>query len=151
MMDELFEILLSEISNICKSNTEKKLELICVILRNNVRHYDWVGFYFAKPDENMLILGPFAGEPTEHIEIPYGRGICGQSAETGKIFIVDDVRKENNYLACNVNVKSEMVVPIFKHGKFIGELDIDSHSVAPFTREDKLFLKRVCEYVAEIF
>ena len=151
-MNRLFEKLLSDILNICRSNTvkDKKLDSICKILMDKVPHYDWVGFYFARVEEKMLILETFAGEPTEHIKIHYGNGICGQSAETEKMFVIDDISKETNYLCCSINVKSEIVIPIFKNNKFIAELDIDSYSIAPFTDDDKIFLEVVCEYVAKI-
>ena len=129
----------------------EKEQAICELLRKDVPHYDWVGFYFIDPkNRSELVLGPFSGEPTEHKRIKFGEGICGQAAETRDIFIVQDVSKETNYLSCSPDVRSEIVVPIFKNGEIVGELDIDSHRINPFTDEDREFLSWVCEKVAEL-
>ncbi len=128
-----------------------KLQCISKLLKDEVPHYDWVGFYFVdQKNPKELILGPFEGAPTEHAHIPFGQGICGQVAEDEKTRIVQDVARENNYLPCNIDVKSEIVVPIFKSEKFIGEIDIDSYEIAPFTDEDKNFLKKVANMVSEL-
>jgi len=128
-----------------------RLDKICKLLKENVPGYDWVGFYMVNPeDKKELILGPFSGEPTEHIRIPFGKGICGRAAETEQIFIVDDVAEETNYLSCNPRVKSEIVLPIFKNKEIIGELDLDSHAVAAFEKEDEDFLGEICKIVSRI-
>ena len=114
-------------------------------------YYDWVGFYLTDPEKkDELVLGPYEGDPTEHTRIPFGRGICGQAAATKETFVVQDVSKEDNYLSCSVHVKSEIVVPIIRDGEVLGELDIDSHTVEPFTDGDREFLERVCELVTAI-
>lgn len=129
----------------------RKLEEICRLLKDNVTYYDWVGFYFVdKEKEKELILGPFEGEPTEHVRIPFGRGICGQAAKTKKTYIVQDVTKELNYLSCSPKVKSEIVVPISRGGKIVGEIDIDSHSFSPFTKEDREFLEKISILVSNL-
>ena len=133
------------------NDSRPTLKEICLLLKKSVPHYDWVGFYLVdteKPDE--LVLGPFDGAPTEHTRIKFGRGICGQAAATGKTFMVDDVTRESNYLACSLHVKSEIVLPIFKNGRLTGELDIDSHTPAAFDDSDEVFLKIVCDMVSEI-
>jgi GAF domain-containing protein len=114
------------------------------MLESLMPYYDWVGFYLvdaANPGE--LVLGPFVGEPTEHVRIPFGKGICGQAAESGETFIVQDISEQSNYLACNLKVKAEIVVPLIKDGKVIGELDIDSHKAGPFTDGDREFLEEI--------
>jgi GAF domain-containing protein len=131
-----------------RSSIENKLLSICELLRNNVEYYDWVGFYFVKNNRD-LVLGPFVGDDTEHKKIKFGEGICGQAAELEKTFIIQDVSKENNYLSCSPSVVSEIVVPIFKNGKIIGEIDIDSHTLSPFTKEDKIFLERVAQILSD--
>ena len=98
-----------------------------------------------------LILGPFEGAPTEHTRIPFGQGICGQVAEDKQTNIVQDVAQEDNYLSCSINVKSEIVVPIFKNETFIGEIDIDSCEIAPFTDEDEKFLEKVANMISKLF
>jgi len=131
------------------SSKNEKLSEICTLLRCKIPHYDWVGFYIVKGNE--LVLGPFDGEPTEHVKIHFGEGICGQAAERKETFIVQDVSKETNYLSCSLKVKSEIVVPIFKDGKIVGELDIDSHTLSPFKSEDKEFLENVCSIASSLF
>jgi len=134
-----------------KSGNMEKLTAICKLLKKNVSHYNWVGFYLVNPEkQDELLLGPYEGEPTEHIRIPFGQGICGQAAKTSKSFVVQDVSKEKNYLSCSINVKAEMVVPIFKKGKIIGELDIDSHVPSPFTDEDGEFLDNIAKLASRI-
>ena len=127
------------------------LQKLCELLKCNIPHYDWVGFYLADESKKELTLGPFSGEPTEHTNIPFGKGICGQAADKKETFVIQDVTKETNYLSCSPDVKSEIVVPIFKNDKVIGELDIDSHTISPFTDEDRKFLEQVCNTVAQLF
>jgi GAF domain-containing protein len=124
---------------------------ICQLLRDNIPNYDWVGFYMVNPDNDKeLLLGPYSGAPTEHVRIPFGKGICGQAAETKKTLIIDDVSKEKNYLACSLSVKSEIVVPIIRNGKIIGELDLDSHAAAAFDERDRRFLEEICVIVSNV-
>lgn len=134
------------------SPRDARLKAICYLLKHQVPHYDWVGFYLVDPDtERELVLGPYEGAPTEHTRIPFGRGICGQVAESGKTRVVQDVSEEENYLSCSIDVRSEIVVPIHRNDRFVAQLDIDSHALAPFTPEDRLFLDRVCDAVATLF
>lgn len=133
---------------------DAKLGAVCALLADEVPHYDWVGFYLvdaAADSERELILGPYVGAPTEHTRISFGQGICGQAADTEATFIVQDVAQETNYLSCSPDVRSEIVVPIFYRDTVVGELDIDSHALAPFTAEDRAFLEQVCEEVATLF
>ena len=146
-----FDALISAARKIAGGAMERdaKLKRICALLAKSVSYYNWVGFYLVSPENpKELALGPFVGEPTEHTRIPFGKGICGQAAERKQIFTVQDVTKETNYLACSVKVKAEMVVPILKNGQVLGELDIDSHQLAPFTAEDRKGLSAICEIVA---
>lgn len=126
-----------------------KLENICKLLYDAVSYYDWVGFYLVdKSKRDELILGPFVGTPTEHVRIAFGEGVCGQVAEQKKTMTVQDVSQEKNYLSCNIDVRSEIVVPIFKNIEIVGEIDIDSHSVSPFTNDDKIFIEKVAKIVS---
>jgi len=127
---------------------DAKLQSLCDLLRSGVPHYHWVGFYMADEAERVLRLGPFAGAPTEHAVIPYGRGICGQVAVDPRTFVVPDVSEQGNYLSCSIDVRSEIVVPVMVAGRFVGQLDIDSHELSPFTGEDRLFLDALCDEVA---
>jgi len=148
-----FDSLTKRIDEVLKSKKSRddKLQTVCRLLKENVPHYNWVGFYLVdKKKQKELVLGPFEGEPTEHVRIAFGKGICGQAAKLEKTFLVQDVSKETNYLSCSGNVKSEIVVPIFKNRRIAGELDIDSHVLSPFTKEDKDFLKKIAEMTSEL-
>ena len=131
-----------------KSVTERR-QAICDFLKQEIDYYNWVGFYFKNGEKTELKLAEFAGKPTEHIIIPFGKGICGQVALSNKNFIVPDVSAQDNYISCGFNVKSEIVIPIFVNGENIGQIDIDSHTTDPFTDDDTLFLEFVCEKVAQ--
>lgn len=153
-IQDVLETLPGKVSNILskKIDRNQKLLEISQLLKDTVPAYDWVGFYLVDPEaERELVLGPYVGAPTDHIRIPFGRGICGQAAETMATFLVDDVTAEDNYLACSVDVKSEIVLPIMKENKLVGELDIDSHQKAGFSELDEEILKRICEMIAELF
>lgn len=131
-------------------NTDLKLQRICELLQGTVPHYNWVGFYFHARDKQELHLKAFSGEPTEHTVIPFGKGICGQVAVSGKNFVVPDVEAQDNYLACSLNVKSEIVVPLTKEGVNIGQIDIDSHEIDPFSEVDERFLEYVNARVSQL-
>ncbi len=150
---EIFNSLIAQIKEIVKGQNDSKGKLlkICELLKNKVPYYNWVGFYIADNEKKELTLGPYVGEPTEHTKIPFGRGICGQAAERRETFVVQDVSKETNYLSCSMNVKSEIVVPVFKEGIVVAEIDIDSHQISPFTNEDKEFLEQVAEIIKNLF
>ena len=128
----------------------ERLLAICKLLEANVAYYNWVGFYFKNADKNELKLGPYVGEPTDHTIIPFGKGICGQVALSNKNFVVPDVTAQDNYIACSITVKAEIVIPIFVNGENIGQIDIDSNTPDPFTKDDEHFLEFVCKKVAEL-
>jgi len=133
-------------------NRDDKLQAICELLDNEIDVFDWTGFYLvAKDEENMLELGPYVGEDTDHTRIPFGKGICGQAADTLKTFVVQDVGKVDNYLACSLHVKSEIVVPIIKGERFVGELDIDSHTKDAITQNLQTLCERICDELKHIF
>lgn len=141
----------NEIVRTSTKNRDEKLNQICRLLSDEVEVFDWVGFYLVDPNaERELVLGPYVGEPTDHTRIPFGKGICGQAADTNETFVVQDVSEEDNYLACSIHVKSEIVVPVRKNGKFIAELDIDSHSRNSITNDHRRVLEKICDLVAEI-
>lgn len=134
------------------SSRDQKLKEICTLLDREIDPFDWTGFYLTDPNEDrMLILGPYVGEETDHTRIAYGTGICGQAAETLDTFVVQDVSKAGNYLACSLYVKSEIVVPIMKEGEFMGELDIDSHTLNAITPELKELCEKICQKLSLIF
>lgn len=120
-------------------------------LQQYIPHYNWVGFYMIEKSvlpgvDPMLVLGPYVGAPTQHTRIPLNQGVCGAAVTTGKTVVVDDVSVDPRYLACSLETKSEIVVPVRVHDEIVGELDIDSHEPAAFTEEDRRF----CEYCARL-
>jgi len=127
------------------------LSLTSKLLQSEISHYDWVGFYLLDRENNVLVLGPYTGAPTEHTHIPVGKGICGQVAESCQTMVIQDVSQQENYLACSMDVQSEIVVPIIKNGLFIGEIDIDSHAYAPFGTNDEQLLSAIAIKLGELF
>jgi L-methionine (R)-S-oxide reductase len=112
------------------------------LIAERLPYYNWVGFYMLDPDDaNVLVLGPFQGARTEHVRIPVTEGICGAAVAQGETVIVDDVASDPRYLACSLETRSEIVVPIRANGKIIGEIDIDSHDRKAFGPEDRDFLE----------
>lgn len=147
-----FEELKSKVTDILKHTNvlrDDKLLQVCHLLRDNIDYYDWVGFYFRNGDKEELLLGPYAGEPTDHTVIPFGKGICGQVAVSNQNFVVPDVKAQDNYIACSLTVKSEIVVPLFVNGENIGQIDIDSEVLDPFTEKDERFLEDVNVLIAK--
>ena len=121
------------------------LQRVCSYVQATIPGCDWVGFYIAIPGTRELALGPYAGEATEHLRIPFGRGICGQAAEAEHTIVVDNVSTESNYLACSPNVRSEVVIPVFHEGELVGEFDIDSHTEAAFDQSKRGLLERITD------
>jgi GAF domain-containing protein len=121
---------------------------IAALLHSKFTKYNWVGFYVLEheSDGNILVLGPFKGTMTPHTRIPLNQGLCGAAASSGMTFVINDVAKDPRYLACSLETKSEMVVPVFVHGKVVGELDIDSHFLAAFRLSDR----KLCEHAAAV-
>ena len=133
--------------SIKKLSLENSLKFVCDYLQKNINGYDWVGFYFHSKDK--LVLKTYSGLKTDHTIIPFGKGICGQTAESNKPIIVKDVNEEDNYLSCNINVRSEIVVPIFVNDKNIGQIDIDSNIIDRFNNDDLNFLKKINSLISK--
>lgn len=111
-------------------------------------HFNWTGFYMLDPaDPGMLVLGPFVGAATPHVRIPVTVGICGAAVASGETVIVHDVAADPRYLSCSIETRSEIVVPIYAHGKVVGEIDIDSHDPAAFGEADREFLEEAARIV----
>ena len=148
----MFEKLKSEITVLIENSKEvnQTLTSICDALKSKIPHYDWVGFYFKNDKKRELVLGPYAGKPTDHSTIPFGKGICGQVAVNNKNFVVPDIQAQDNYIACSLEVKSEIVIPIFVKGENIGQIDIDSNTLNPFSKADETFLEFICAKVATL-
>jgi len=130
-----------------RNATELMRDLV-KLLHEKLLKYNWVGFYMLEPGAKppMLVLGAYQGAMTPHTRIPLNQGICGAAASSGKTVVVDDVASDSRYLACSIETKSEIVVPLFAHSAVIGELDIDSHFPAAFGPEDR----DLVEYCARV-
>ena len=129
-----------------RSRTTDWLKEVCALLQRERRHYHWVGIYFLEGRE--LVLGPYVGAPSPHLRIPVDKGICGAAVREGRTVNVPDVNADPRYLACSLETKSEIVVPIALDGHILGELDIDSHIPNAFTADDHALLEAVARRLA---
>jgi len=144
MPETTFTKILAEIETLAQSTGDLTLlqQFIVEIIPSRLAYYNWTGFYMLDPeDAEMLVLGPFQGAATEHVRIPVSQGICGAAVAQNSTVIVDDVNSDPRYLACSLDTKSEIVVPIRAHEKVVGEIDIDSHKSAAFSSADSEFLE----------
>jgi L-methionine (R)-S-oxide reductase len=121
------------------------------LLHERMLKYNWVGFYMLEPGAKppVLVLGAFEGAMTPHTRIPLNQGICGAAVSSGQTVVVDDVGKDPRYLACSLETKSEIVVPVFVHGKVVGELDVDSHFAAAFSSEHQDLVQHCAKLVGK--
>jgi GAF domain-containing protein len=150
MSENAFAQILSEVSTFARSANDLAAlqNFIVEIIRNRLPYYNWTGFYMLDPDDaETLVLGPFRGAPTEHVRISVSRGICGAAVAQNQTVIVDDVNSDPRYLACSLETRSEIVVPIRASGAVVGEIDIDSHDLAAFSPRDKEFLEECAAVV----
>ncbi len=140
---------LAHIQKIIEENDAKiLLQKIVDFLHTSFAHYNWVGIYLIH--ENMLLLKAWQGKKaTEHTKIPLGVGICGSAAQTGKTEIIDNVKDDQRYLACFASTRSELVVPIQKNRRIIGEIDIDSDTPAAFTKNDAQFVEKIADMLSQ--
>jgi GAF domain-containing protein len=148
----MYDILLKEIKLYLETSSsfEESLKWICNLLKKRVEKYHWVGYYMNDEKNKRLVLKCFSGKPTSHKIIPYGKGVCGQVANKKKTIIVDDVESEENYISCNIDVKSEIVVPLFLNKIIIGQIDIDSNFPSAFNSHDELFLIEINSLVSKL-
>jgi L-methionine (R)-S-oxide reductase len=141
----------NEISDLAKAapTAQDLMREMVKLLHNRMLKYNWVGFYLLEPGAQppVLVLSAFEGAMTPHTRIPLNQGICGAAASSGRTVVVDDVSKDSRYLACSLETKSEIVVPVFVHGQIVGELDIDSHFPAAFTAEHQALVQHCAQLV----
>src|SRR5579864_5829489 len=132
-------------------DADSLMRLMVKLLHDRMLKYNWVGFYMleAGAQPPVLVLGAFEGAMTPHTRIPLHQGICGAAASSGQTIVVDDVARDPRYLACSLETKSEIVVPVFAHGKVVGELDIDSHFPAAFTTEHQEFVQHCATLIGK--
>jgi GAF domain-containing protein len=137
---------LNAVKSLISSHKDNVLLKVCQELDTRFEHFNWTGFYFMNHDLSQLEVGPYVGETTDHVTIPFGKGICGQVAVSGETFISQDVHSEENYLACSISTQAEIVVPIFNlKDELAGQLDIDSHYKNSITKDDEKMLFAICE------
>jgi len=136
-----YESLLPQIQGLLSGETNliANLANIAAALKEQF-NWLWVGFYWVEKDE--LVLGPFQG-PVACIRIKKGRGVCGTTWEKEATIIVDDVEKFPGHIACSSSSKSEIVIPVFKQGKIVGVLDVDSSELAQFDTIDQFYLEQI--------
>lgn len=152
MANPAFDDILSEILRFAEMAEDfTSLQKFCVdLIAERLPYYNWVGFYMLDPhDESVLVLGPFCGAPTEHSRIPVTEGICGAAVAQDATVIVEDVAADPRYLACSLETKSEIVVPIRVREKIVGEIDIDSHKLNAFGTDDRRFLEECAAMVGQ--
>jgi len=128
-----------------QDNTSLLTETVNLLHRERPS-YNWVGIYLLQGQE--LVLGPYVGKPTPHTRIPLNQGICGAAASTGETIVVNDVNSDSRYLACSLETRSEIVVPIKRQGEILGEIDIDSDQPAAFSPHDHDLLEAVADLLA---
>jgi L-methionine (R)-S-oxide reductase len=116
------------------------------ILQQEREHYDWVGIYLLEGE--TLVLHNYVGKSTDHTRIPVGVGVCGAAVADGENKIVGDVTKIDNYLACSLETRAEIVVLIRRGNEIFGQIDIDSDQENVFTAEDEALLSRVAHVLA---
>jgi L-methionine (R)-S-oxide reductase len=151
MVNPTLENIVSEIRHFAETSKDliSLQEFSVNIINERLSNFDWVGFYMLDPtDENVLVLGPYRGAPTEHVRISVTEGICGAAVAQGETVIVEDVTADPRYLSCSIETRSEIVVPIRANGKIVGEIDIDSHTLNAFGPEDRGFLEECAEVIA---
>ncbi|MCI4346223.1 MAG: GAF domain-containing protein [Thermoplasmata archaeon] len=120
---------------------------VCRFLRDSFLHYNWVGVY--RLDGASLFLVGWDGErATEHVEIPLGKGLCGRAAREDRTVIVGDVQSDPEYLACFLDTRSEIVVPVRSGGKVVGEIDVDGRRENAYDDSDDRFLNEVARRIA---
>lgn len=119
------------------------------IVADNVPHYKWIGVYWLS--DGVLVLGPYVGAATDHTAIPVGKGVCGTAVAEDRNIIVQDVRAVENYLACSIETRSEIVVLIRDSltREILGQVDVDGHTVGAFDKSDEAFLMDIAAFITE--
>ena len=147
--EDVYKSLLPQISSLVDGESDfvANCANIAAALRQSFGFF-WVGFYFAKNEEE-LVLGPFQGD-VACSRIKKGKGVCGTSWEQKKTLLVDDVDKFPGHIACSSLSRSEIVVPIFKGDVVIGVIDVDSDVLSDFSEVDKIYLEKVALLISNL-
>jgi L-methionine (R)-S-oxide reductase len=151
MSVKTYEDVLSDLHAAIEAAPTQKAAMVATvkILKQKMPDYTWVGIYLL--DGDHLQLGPFLGKPSPHTRIPLGQGICGAAATHKKTIIVDDVDSDPRYLACSLETRSEIVVPIMHDATLVGEIDVDSDKKAAFGPGDREMLEAAAGLLARKF
>jgi GAF domain-containing protein len=111
----------------------------------------YTGVYLYVLRGETLELDAYAGRATEHVRIPVGQGLCGLSARTRDVVVVDDVARDPSYLACSPATRSEIVYPILRGERYLAQIDVDSDEPAAFGPADRAFLADVAAALEPVF
>jgi len=132
-----------------KGEDLKKLKAILDGLRKEFSKYNWIGIYVLR-NEKLELLVYSGDKETEHKVIPIDKGLCGMAVREKRIVNVYDVTNNPFYLQCFAETKSELVVPVYKNGEIIGEIDIDSYTIGAFNKGDEWFVSKIAEKIADL-
>ena len=147
-LEEKYLLLSKQIKNLLSKNDNiiTNLANFSATLKQSFDKISWIGFYIY--DGEKLYLGPFQGK-VACTEIKIGNGVCGTSALKRETIIVPDVNQFPGHIACDVESKSEIVVPIIKDKKLFGVLDIDSNEFNSFDEIDKKYLEEIINFLSK--
>lgn len=145
-IDEQYKLLIKQVKSLLGKEEDlmSNLSNFTAALNQSFEKISWIGFYIF--DGEKLYLGPFQGK-VACTRIAIGSGVCGTSAKQLETIIVPDVDKFPGHIACDVDSKSEIVIPIKKEDKLWGVLDIDSTSLNSFNETDKLYLEELVKFL----
>lgn len=145
---ETADEIVARVEHMIKSDAplDEVLQFTVRTLKEERGNYDWAGIYLLEGD--TLVLHNYIGKPTEHTRIPVGVGVCGVAVAEGANQIVGDVTRLENYLACSVGTRSEIVVLIRRGSAILGQIDIDSDLENAFGQEDEALLARVADLLS---
>lgn len=145
------QALLERIQLACSAakTPDSAAQAVCSLLRKEVPRYNWVGIYMVDGEDSLLLKAWDGPKATEHVRIPISKGVCGAAVREAQTIVVDDVKKDPRYLSCFLSTRSEIVVPIFRDGKVVGEIDIDSDKTAAFGDEDRRFLEQAAAALSQ--
>lgn len=142
-----YELVIKQLSALIADEPDMiaNLSNAAALLNQFLDDVNWAGFYIAR--DGVLVLGPFQGLPA-CVRIPFGKGVCGAAAASGRTQRVHDVHQFPGHIACDAASRSEIVVPLLKNGEVIAVLDIDSPSEGRFDETDEKMLGRFAEVLS---
>ena len=148
--EKLYEPILAAIRfELSKVHDAALIYMVVIDKLSKIPYFDWTGIYLLNPVRQELYLCYYVGKPTEHNIIPVGKGICGSAVAEHTDKIVEDVTKEENYLACSVETRSEIVVLLEKDGEILGQIDVDSNELGAFDETDRKYLREITKIVVD--